>query len=58
VSNFARVRELNGGKLTRPKAKWKGRRRGPARSPFAAQMVQAAQLGYAVSRRTGSRERG
>jgi len=38
VSNTRRARELNGGKLTRPKSQWKGRKRGHKTSPYGAEM--------------------
>lgn len=41
VSNKVKVREVHGGKLTRPKAQWKGRRRGERRSPLAGAMNAA-----------------
>lgn len=42
MSNTVKVREWNGGRLTRPRAKWHGHARGMSMSPFAADMNQDA----------------
>jgi 3-mercaptopyruvate sulfurtransferase SseA len=40
MSNTRRPREWNGGRLTRPRAKWHGHARGIRNSPYAAGMNQ------------------